>query len=91
MRNDLKEIVEQLAVKGFRTAGGARWNEVMQLMQNLITRYISPPDIQSWQGEHGVEYRNFSCIFQGKSSKKIVNILSKIKIDDKLMFKKLTY
>ena len=27
----------------------------------------------------------------GKSSKKIVNILSKIKIDDKLMFKKLTY
>ena len=72
MRNDLKEIVEQLAVRGFRTAGGAQWKEVMHLMQNLITRYISPPDIQSWKDEHGVEYRNFSCIFQGESSKKIV-------------------
>ena len=72
MQKDLKEIVEKLAVKGFRTAGGPRWNEVMLLIQNLITHYINPPEIQSWQDEHSLEYRNFSCVFQGKSSKKIV-------------------
>ena len=72
MRDDLKEIVEQLAVKSFRSSGGVRWNEIMQLMQNLITSYLYSPEIQSWQDKKGVEYRNFSCIFQGKSSKKIV-------------------
>jgi Zn-dependent M28 family amino/carboxypeptidase len=44
----------------------------MQLMQNLITSYLYSPEIQSWEDKKGVEYRNFSCIFQGKSSKKIV-------------------
>lgn len=72
MRDDLKEIVEQLAVKSFRSSGGVRWNEIMQLMQNLIASYLYSPEIQSWQDKKGVEYRNFSCIFQGKSSKKIV-------------------
>jgi Zn-dependent M28 family amino/carboxypeptidase len=72
MREDLKNIVEQLAVKGFRTAGGDRWNEVITLMQDLITYYIHVPEIQSWKDEKGVEYRNFSCYFKGKSSKKIV-------------------
>ena len=72
MYNDLKEIVEQLAVKGFRTAGGSRWNEAMFSMQNLITHFIHSPEIQSWKDVEDVEYKNFSCIFQGKSSKKIV-------------------
>jgi Zn-dependent M28 family amino/carboxypeptidase len=72
MHNNLKEIVEQLAVKGFRTAGGERWNEAMLVMQNLISHYVFSPEIQHWNDENKVEYRNFSCVFKGKSSRKIV-------------------
>jgi Zn-dependent M28 family amino/carboxypeptidase len=72
MREDLKKIVEQLALKGFRNAGGARWNEVMHLMHYLITNYVCHPDVDYWRDKKGIEYRNFSCIFKGKSTKKIV-------------------
>ena len=72
MREDLKNIVEQLAVKGFRTAGGQHWNDAMDLMQELVSEFIHSPKIDSWLDEKRVEYRNFSCIFKGKSSKKIV-------------------
>jgi Zn-dependent M28 family amino/carboxypeptidase len=72
MREDLKNIVEQLAQKGFRTAGGQHWGEAMLLMQNLVTEFIHAPEIDAWFDDKGVEYRNFSCNFKGKSSKKIV-------------------
>ena len=72
MREDLKNIVEQLAVKGFRTAGGQHWNDAMDLMQELVSEFIHSPKIDSWLDEKRVEYRNFSCIFKGKSSKKII-------------------
>ena len=72
MKKELKEIVEQLAVKGFRTAGGKRWNEAMLFMQDLITDVIFPAEIQSWHDESGVEYRNYICLFPGKSPKKII-------------------
>ncbi|MBM3186558.1 MAG: M28 family peptidase [Bacteroidetes bacterium] len=72
MREDLKNIVEQLAIKGIRTAGGQQWDDVMGLMQKLVAEYIDVPKVDSWTDTKGVEYRNFSCIFKGKSSKKIV-------------------
>jgi len=72
MREDLKKIVEQLALKGFRTAGGPRWNDVMHLIHTLITNYIHPPDVQFWQDAKGTEFRNFSCIIEGESTKKII-------------------
>jgi Zn-dependent M28 family amino/carboxypeptidase len=72
MREDLKNIVEQLAKKGFRTAGGQHWGEAMLLIHNLVTEFIHAPEIDSWFDDKGVEYRNFSCNFIGKSSKKIV-------------------
>jgi len=72
MREDLKNIVEQLAKKGFRTAGGQHWGEAMLLIYNLVTEFIHAPEIDSWFDDKGVEYRNFSCNFKGKSSKKIV-------------------
>jgi Zn-dependent M28 family amino/carboxypeptidase len=72
MREDLKNIVEQLAKKGFRTAGGQHWGEAMLLIHNLVTEFIHAPEIDSWFDDKGVEYRNFSCNFKGKSSKKIV-------------------
>ncbi len=72
MESELKKIVEQLAVKGLRTAGGNRWEETMSLMQNLITNYASEPQIHAWIDEKGSEYRNFSLRFQGESKRKIV-------------------
>jgi Zn-dependent M28 family amino/carboxypeptidase len=72
MREELKNIVEQLAKKGFRTAGGQHWKEAMLLIQNLVAEFIHAPEIDSWFDDKGVEYRNFSCIFKGKSSKKII-------------------
>ena len=72
MEEILRDIVRQLAVKGFRTAGGKHWNEAMQVMQNLVENFVGKPAIYSWTDEKGNEYRNFSITFNGRSSKKIV-------------------
>ena len=51
MEETLRDIVRQLAVKGFRTAGGKHWNEAMQVMQNLVENFVGKPAIYSWTDE----------------------------------------
>ncbi len=72
MRDSLKHIVDKLAVKGFRKAGGDSWNDAMKIMHQLITHYCCKPTASVWEDEHGTQYTNFSLFFKGKIHKKIV-------------------
>lgn len=72
MKDTLKQIVEKLAVKGFRKAGGVSWEAAMNLMNQLITAHCQEPEITIWEDKNGVTYKNFSLFFKGKNSKKIV-------------------
>ena len=72
MKDTLKQIVEKLAVKGFRKAGGVSWEAAMTLMNQLITAHCQEPEITIWEDKNGVTYKNFSLFFKGKNSKKIV-------------------
>jgi Zn-dependent M28 family amino/carboxypeptidase len=72
MKEKLRHIVQQLALKGFRRAGGPEWGSAMALMENLIREHYPTPKIQSWKDEKGIEYRNYSMLFKGESSKKII-------------------
>ena len=65
-------MVEKLAVRGFRRAGGERWEEAMLLVQTLITEKCHTPETEEWKDSHGITYRNFSLRFKGKNPKKII-------------------
>jgi Zn-dependent M28 family amino/carboxypeptidase len=72
MKKQLSNIVEKLAVQGFRKAGGGSWEAAMSLMHTLISEQCLAPEIEEWKDENGVSYRNFSLLFKGKNSRKIV-------------------
>lgn len=72
MKDTLRHIVEKLAVKGFRKAGGDSWEAAMTLMHQLISAQCKEPEITVWEDKNGIKYRNFSLLFKGKNPKKIV-------------------
>lgn len=72
MENTLRNIVNKLAVKGFRKAGGDSWELAMNQMFDLIATQCKEPEISSWKDENGITYKNFSLFFKGEKSNKIV-------------------
>lgn len=72
MKDTLRHIVEKLAVKGFRKAGGDSWEAAMTLMHQLISAQCKEPEITVWEDKNGIKYKNFSLLFEGKNPKKIV-------------------
>jgi len=72
MKDELSNIVEKLAIQGFRRAGGKSWEAAMSLMEALISEKCHAPEIVEWKDNNGVSYRNFSLFFKGKNPKKIV-------------------
>jgi Zn-dependent M28 family amino/carboxypeptidase len=72
MKDTLRHIVEKLAVKGFRKAGGDSWEAAMTLMNQLISAQCKEPKIAIWEDKNGIKYKNFSLFFKGKNPKKIV-------------------
>jgi Zn-dependent M28 family amino/carboxypeptidase len=72
MKDTLRHIVEKLAVKGFRKAGGDSWETAMTLMHQLISAQCKEPEIVVWEDKNGIKYKNFSLLFKGKNPKKIV-------------------
>lgn len=72
MKKELSNIVEILAIQGFRRAGGNSWEAAMSLMHALISEQCRAPEIEEWKDDNGITYRNFSLFFKGKNSKKIV-------------------
>ena len=47
MENTLRNIVNKLAVKGFRKAGGDSWELAMNQMFDLISTQCKEPEISS--------------------------------------------
>jgi Zn-dependent M28 family amino/carboxypeptidase len=72
MKDTLRNIVEKLAIKGFRKAGGDSWEEAMSLMHELILEQCKEPEITVWEDKNGMKYKNFSLFFKGNNPKKIV-------------------
>jgi hypothetical protein len=72
MKDTLRHIVEKLAIKGFRKAGGDSWEAAMTLMHHLISAHCKEPEIAVWEDKNGIKYKNFSLFFKGKNPKKIV-------------------
>jgi Zn-dependent M28 family amino/carboxypeptidase len=72
MKDELSNIVEKLAIQGFRRADGKSWEAAMSLMEALISEKCRAPEIVEWKDNNGVSYRNFSLFFKGKNPKKIV-------------------
>ena len=72
MKDTLRYIVEKLAVKGFRKAGGDSWEAAMTFMHQLISAQCKEPEIVVWEDKNGIKYKNFSLLFKGKNPKKIV-------------------
>jgi Zn-dependent M28 family amino/carboxypeptidase len=72
MKDILRNIVEKLAVKGFRKAGGDSWEAAMALMHQSISAQCKEPEIAVWEDKNGIKYKNFSLLFKGKNPKKIV-------------------
>lgn len=72
MKKQLCNIVEKLAVQGFRKAGGSSWETAMALIYALICEQCRAPEIEEWKDENGIIYRNFSLFFNGKNPRKIL-------------------
>lgn len=72
MTNELRNIIEKLAIERYRKVGGNSWMEVMTLMQTLIEEKFITPKIEEWIDENGITCRNFSLFFKGKKNKKII-------------------
>ncbi len=72
MKSYLQIQVEKLAVSGLRNAAGARWEEAMLLMQEMIESTGHTPDVFSWKDLNEKSYKNFSVVFPGQSPKKII-------------------
>ena len=70
MKDTLRNIVEKLAIKGFRKAGGDSWEEAMSLMHELILEQCKEPEITVWEDKNGMKYKNFSLFFKGNNPKK---------------------
>lgn len=71
MQIRLKNCINRLAIPGYRNALGPHWNEVMNLMEQLILETGHQPQLQSWEGE-GRVFKNFSIIIPGKKPDRIV-------------------
>lgn len=71
MQTLLKNTINRLAIPGYRNALGPHWNEVMNLMEQLILETGHQPQVQSWEGE-GRVFKNFSIIIPGKKPDRIV-------------------
>ena len=74
MTNELRNIIEKLAIERYRKVGGNSWMEVMTLMQTLIEEKFISPKIEEWIDENGITCRNFSLFFKGKKNKKLLEI-----------------
>ncbi len=72
MEKELENIIQRLSVPGLRNAKGSQWDSAMNLMESLIMETGNIPNIQAWKDENKRSYKNYSILYKGNRSKRIV-------------------